>query len=145
VTAARLAARCVELLDGVAGPIAVSAPPAVIDAIAARVAVAGEDETIAGAVCVLLGEAVDEAARAKKWTTLAARLAVDAPLVVVDHNQPRTAWRRLVGAVALALAGQGPARARHPTAREVHAHGFTIDCLRLDDGERVQLVRARRR
>ena len=145
MTPARLAARCVELLDGVSGPIAVSAPPDVAHAIAMRLRIGGEDEVIAGAVCVLLGEAVDEGVRAKTWTRLAARLAADAPLVVADHNQPRTAWRRFVGALALMLAGQSPARARHPTAREVQAHGFTIERLRLDDGERVQLMIARRR
>jgi hypothetical protein len=61
----------------------------------------------------------------------------------IDHNQPRLAWRRVV-AVALALRGLGPGRARHPVAREIRDHGFTIECLRLDDGERVQLVLARR-
>jgi len=145
VRAARLAARCVELLDGIVGPIAVSAPPDVTGALATRVTVAGENGPIAGAVCVLLGKAVDEAARARTWTGLAARLAADAPLVVVDHNQPRAAWRRAVGALALLLTGQGPARARHPTAREVWAHGFTVQRMRFDDGERVQLVLARRR
>jgi hypothetical protein len=30
-------------------------------------------------------------------------------------------------------------------AREVNGHGFTIERLRLEDGERVQILLARRR
>jgi len=145
VTAARLAARCVELLDGVGGPIAVSAPPDVAAALASRVTVAKDDVPIAGAVCVLLGSPVDPAARAATWTRLAARLAAEAPLVVVDHNQPRTLARRALGVLALAARGLPPERARHPVAREVNGHGFTIERLRLEDGERVQILLARRR
>ena len=144
MTAARLAARCVELLDGVGGPIAVSAPPDVVDALAARVAVA-RDGAVAGAVCVLLGTRVGESARAAAWDALAARLASGAPVVVVDHNQPRTLARRALGMLALAARGLPPERARYPVAREVNAHGFTIERLRLEDGERVQIVLARRR
>ena len=145
MTAARLAARCVELLGAVEGPIAVVAPPRVVDAVAARVLVANGNGAAAGAVCVLLGTRIDSAARAARWDALAARLAPGAPLVVVDHNQPRGPWRRLGGVLALAVRGQGPARARHPVAREVRDHGFTIERLRLHAGERVQLVLARRR
>jgi hypothetical protein len=36
-------------------------------------------------------------------------------------------------------------RARYPTAREIAARGFEVERLRLLDGERLQLVRARRR
>ena len=144
MTPARLAARCVELLGRVDGPVAVTAPPRVTRAFEARVAVANGDGAVAGAVCVLLGARVDPAARAATWRTIAARLAAGAPLVVVDHNQPRVAWRRVAGAIALALRGFAPSRARHPVAREVRDHGFTIERLRLADGERVQLVLARR-
>ena len=145
MTAARLAARCVELLDGVGGPIAVSAPPDVVAALAARMAVARDDGPISGAVCVLLGARIDEPARVAAWDALAARLASGAPVVVVDHNQPRTLARRALGMLVLAARGLPPERARHPVAREVNAHGFTIDRLRLEDGERVQLILARRR
>jgi hypothetical protein len=148
VTAARLAARCVELLDGVGGPIAVSAPPDVAAELAARVAVAPDDAPdvpISGAVYVLLGTRIDEPARAAAWDTLGARLASGAPVVVVDHNQPRTLARRALGMLALAARGLPPERARHPVAREVNGHGFAIERLRLEDGERVQIVLARRR
>jgi hypothetical protein len=144
VTPARLAARCVELLGRVDGPIAVTASRRVADAVAARVPVAG-DGAVAGAVCVLLGTRVDPPARAAAWDALAARLASGAPLVVVDHNQPRTAWRRALGIAVLACRGLAPSRARHPVAREVHGAEFAVERLRLDDGERVQLVLARRR
>ena len=144
MTAARLAARCVELLDGVGGPIAVSAPPEVASAVAAQVPIA-HDGAVVGAVCVLLGTRIDESARAAAWDALAARLASGAPVVVVDHNQPRTLARRAIGVLALAARGLSPKRARYPVAREVNAHGFTIERLRLEDGERVQLVLARRR
>jgi len=94
---------------------------------------------------VLLGTRIDESARAAAWDALAARLASGAPVVVVDHNQPRTLARRAIGVLALAARGLSPKRARYPVAREVNAHGFTIERLRLADGERVQLVLARRR
>jgi hypothetical protein len=145
VTPARLAARCVELLGRIEGPVAVTAPPPVVDALAARVPVAGTDGVVAGAVSVLLGTRVDPTARAATWEALAARLAAGAPLVVVDHNQPRSLWRRVAGVVALGARGLGPGRARHPVAREIRDHGFTIERLQLGDGERVQLVLARRR
>jgi len=148
VTAARLAARCVELLDGVGGPIAVSAPPSVAAAVAARVPIAQDgavDGVVAGAVYVLLGTRIDEPARAAAWDALAARLASGAPVVVVDHNQPRTLARRALGVLALAARGLPPERARYPVAREVNGHGFTIERLSLEDGERVQILLARRR
>jgi hypothetical protein len=144
VTAARLAARCVELLDGVGGPIAVSAPPDVVAAVAALVPIA-HDGAVAGAVCVLLGTRIDEPARAAAWDRLAVRLASGAPVVVVDHNQPRTLARRALGMLALAARGLPPKRARYPAAREVNAHGFAVERLRLEDAERVQLIVARRR
>ena len=79
------------------------------------------------------------------WDALAARLASGAPVVVVDHNQPRSLALRALGVLALAARGLPPERARHPVAREVNGHGFTIERLRLEDGERVQILLARRR
>ena len=49
---------------------------------------------------------------------------------------------RLAAALALRLP---PARARYPAARELGALGLAVERLWLDGGERVQLVRARRR
>ena len=37
-----------------------------------------------------------------------------------------------------------PARARYPAAQEAQAAGFEVARLRLADGERIQLVMARR-
>ena len=145
MTAAGLAARCVELLGVVEGPIVVVAPSRVAAAIAARLDVAGVNGAAGGAVCVFLGARLDPTARAATLDALAARMPRGTVLVVADHNQPRARWRRLAGTLALAFHGHGPARARHPVAREVRAHGFAIERLRLADGERVQLVLARRR
>jgi hypothetical protein len=145
VTAARLAARCVELLGTVDGPIAIDAPVAIRTALAARLPVASDLESAAAAVCVFLGEPIALLARGARLRVLAARMPIDAPLVVIDHNQPRTWWRRAVGAVVLMASGRMPSRARHPVAREVHDHGFVVERLRLAAGERVQLVLARGR
>jgi hypothetical protein len=65
--------------------------------------------------------------------------------VLVDHNQPRRLWRRLIGIATLAASGFAPARARYPAARELAVLGFLIERLRLACGERVQIVAARRR
>jgi hypothetical protein len=146
VTAAALAARCLDLLGPVPGPLVVAGPPgdALVAALAARAPVAGDGDRAAAGVCSFLGERADPGARAARLATLAARLPSGAPLVVVDHNQPRAPWRRLAAAVALALDGLPPSRARHPTAREARDAGFTIERLRFAAGERLQLVVARR-
>jgi len=68
-----------------------------------------------------------------------------APVVLLDHGQPRALWRRVVGAAVLALRGLGPARARYPAARELAALGFAVERMCLACGERVQIVLARRR
>ena len=145
MTAARLAARCVELLGVVEGPIAVVAPSRVAEGVSARLRVASGNGAVGGAICVFLGERVESGARGATLDALAARLASGAPLVVVDHNQPRAWWRRALAIVLLALRGFGTSRARHPVAREVQERGFTVERLRLASGERTQLVLARRR
>ena len=141
---ARLAARCLELLGPLAGPVAVHAParPRVAAALAAGATVARDGVRPAAAVVVFLGAPVDVEARLTTLRRVHAALASGAPLVVVDHNQPRTWGRRMVAAVALALRGHPPRRARHPSARELQAAGFTVARLRLADGERVQLILA---
>lgn len=145
MTAERLAARCLDLLGPLDGPIAVVAPPRVRAALARRVGLAQEGSTAHGAVCVFLGEPADPDARQARLDALGARLASGAPLVVADHNQPRAWWRRLLGTIWLAARGLPPRRARHPVAREVHGRGFEVVRLGLAAGERVQLVLARRR
>ena len=113
MTPARLAARCVELLGTVDGPVAVVAPRGVVAAVGERVRVAGADDGASAAVCVFLGEPIDRAARAATVQGLAARLAAGAPLVVVDHNQPRPRWRRLAG-IGVAGAARPGTGARAP-------------------------------
>jgi hypothetical protein len=142
VTAARLAARCVELLGAVEGPVDLGAAGALATPLAARLRAARDGEPAAAAVCDFRAVRGD---RPRRLDAVAARLRSGAVLVVVDHNQPRAWWRRAIAAALLALRGLPPARARHPVAREAAAHGFAIERLRLAAGERVQLVLARRR
>ncbi len=139
---ARVAAQALELLGPIDGPIVVDGCGT---SLASRVRAARDDEAPAAAICSFLGKTGDAVARARSLDAIAARLAPGAPLVVVDHNQPRAWWPRLVAVLPLALRGLGPSRARYPVAREVRDHGFTIERLRFGDGELVQLVLARRR
>ena len=144
MSGARLAARCVELLGPVDGRVAVRASARMRAALAARIPLAEDGATAAAAVCAFLGEAADPRARRLALDAFARRLSPGAPLVVVDHNQPRGRLRRFLAAAVLVLSGIPPARARHPTARELRSNGWTVDALRLADGERIQLVRAHR-
>jgi hypothetical protein len=114
-------------------------------ALAARLRLADDGAPATAALCVFLDEPVDSDTRRSRLDALATRVPPGAPLVAVDHNQPRVWWRRLLGALVLLARGQPPARARHPVARELQARGFTVERLRLASGERVQLVLARKR
>ena len=145
MSAARLAARCLELLGPVAGPIAVVGPADSRLAAAVRkgVRAARDGERPAGAVVVFLGAPARPAERQSALRTLARALAPGAALLLVDHNQPRAWWRRGVSLPRLFVARLEAARARYPAARELAAIGFTVECLRLACGERVQLVLAR--
>ena len=147
MTPARLAAHCLALLDSRAGPIAVACPraPRLHAALAALTPVAGERDVPAAAVVAFLGAPAVPAERQATLRALGDRLERGAPLVLVDHNQPRRLWRRLIACIALAGAGFSPARARYPAARELAVLGFLIERLRLTPGERVQLITARRR
>jgi hypothetical protein len=146
VSAARLAARAVALLGAPAGPVAIAAPRAarLAAALTLRVALATGSDVPEAAVVALVGTPAAPAARQALLAGLRARLPAGAPLVLIDHNQPRRAWRRALGALRLALGGLSAARARYPAARELAALGFTVDRLRFACGERVQLVLARR-
>jgi hypothetical protein len=147
VNAARLAARALELLGSPEGPIAVEAPRAsrLAAALAAGRPVATREDAPVAAVVVFVGVPALPSERQAILGRLCERLPAGAPLVVVDHNQPRAPWRRAVALIRLLAAGLPPARARYPAARELVAHGFTVERLRLACGERVQLVVARRR
>jgi hypothetical protein len=143
VRAARLAARVVELLGPVQGGVLVTAEPRLDAALASRLPPAN-GAAAGGAVVSFLGARTGPAERQAALSGLRARLPAGAPLLVVDHNQPRDAWRRALSVFALLAAGLGPARARYPVARELAAAGFRVERLRLACGERVQLVLGRR-
>jgi len=140
----RLAADCCELLGCVSGSIAVRAPGGgrLAAALVARLGTpAGRP---AGAIVVFVGAPAEPAGRQALLARLRAELSPAAPLVLVDHTQPRRWWARALAALRLAAGCLPPARARYPAARELVALGFTVECLRLARGERLQLVRARR-
>jgi hypothetical protein len=141
-----LAARCLALLGPPGGPLVVAGPSAarVAAALPPGTAVIADAERAGAAIASFLGAAVPPAARRATLVALRDRLPPGAPLVLLDHNQPRSWWRRALGVVALALRGLPPARARYPAARELAALGLDVERLRLAQGERVQLVVARR-
>jgi hypothetical protein len=147
VTSARLARHAVSLLGPVHGPVLVVAPGArrLAGALAGRVRPPAAGEPAAAAVVAFLGARARPGARQATLREVEGRLGIGAPLVLLDHNQPRAWWRRALGAAALVARGLRPARARYPAARELAALGFTVEQLRLAGGERVQLVAARRR
>ena len=145
MTRARLAAHALQLLGPVAGPVAVSAPRRLRAHLVARVVAAQDGDVPVAALVAFLGSRAQPAARQALLAALRDRLPASAPLVLVDHGQPRALWRRAVGVVLLALHGLGPARARYPAARELAVLGFVVERLCLACGERVQLVLARRR
>jgi len=142
VSPARLAAQALELLGPVDGPVAVLGPDALVRAVAKLATVATDDG--AAAIVCFIGTPLDVLTRQAQLATLRARLVSGAPLVLVDHNQPRTWPRRFVAAACLVLRGLRPARARHPAARELQALGLRVERLRFAAGERLQLVLARR-
>jgi hypothetical protein len=141
-----LAARCLDLLGPFDGTLAVVGPHAVrvTSALPRRMLLAGREEPAAAAIVTFLGAAGDPTVRQALLAGLQARLPEGTPVVLIDHNQPRTWWRRVLGVAALAVRGLGPARARYPAARELAALGLDVERLRLAHGERVQLVLARR-
>jgi hypothetical protein len=126
-----LAARCRELLGSYDGVLAI------LDADATP------PETAGAAVVSFVGTRADPVARRTLLQRLRQTLPAGAPIVVVDHNQPRRMMARVFGWVALLSRGLPPLRARYPTARELAALGFVVERLRLAHGERVQLVMAR--
>lgn len=141
-----LAARCLALLGPFDGPLAILGPRAarVTTALPADVPVAvTADETPGAALVTFLGANDGPAARQALLAGLRRRLEPGAPLLVVDHNQPRSWWRRAVGVIGLVARGLPPSRARYPTARELAVLGLEVERLRLGCGERVQLVAAR--
>ena len=106
--------------------------------------VAADGDAPGAALVVLLGVNAAPWDRQETLRATQRRLPSGAPLVLVDHNQPRAVWRRTLAVVPLLVAGLGPSRARYPAARELAALGFAVERLRLSCGERVQLVVARR-
>jgi hypothetical protein len=90
-----------------------------------------------------VGVDADPAARRALLDGVRRSLSPGAPLVLVDHNQPRRLVGRIIGVAMLLARGLSPSRARYPAARELAALGFTVERLRFEQGERVQLVAAR--
>jgi hypothetical protein len=147
VTAGRVRAHAVSLLgraDGSALVLGRDAPAWRQALAAAGWSPPAGAEPVAAVVVTFLGEREDGTARRERLAAAGARLRPGAPLLLVDHNQPRRWWRRVPGWVSLAVRGLPPARARVLAARQLDAAGFQVDCLRLAAGERVQLVLARR-
>ena len=139
-----LAARCLELLGPPGGPVAVVAPRApTLRAALAPWRDPNDDGAPAAAVVAFLGAPGRPEERQRVLRDLRRRLPAGARLVLVDHNQPRAWWRRILAAPSLVRAGLGPARARYPAARELAALGFQVERLRLAAGERIQLIVAR--
>jgi SAM-dependent methyltransferase len=97
---------------------------------------------------VVLWLAVTRPAPATRAAVLAEARRVlrpDGVLVVVDHNRPRTWWRRVRNMVWCALRGVDPVRRpAYPVSREVLAAGFDDVALRLACAEKIQLVRGLR-
>jgi hypothetical protein len=143
VTPAGWADTCRELLGPADGSLLLVAPrtAAALNALFADRGATPADVP-SGAVVVWLGDAAVPERRTAVLASLAARLPLGAPLIVVDHNQPRSAIARLANTVRLAFRGLPPARARYRVAREVTQVGFTVERLRLTDAERIQVVRA---
>jgi hypothetical protein len=131
VSDADLAARCRELLGAYDGTLALLGPGS------------AAPDAAGAAVVSFVGAVADPVARRAQLERLRLVLPAGAPLVVVDHNQPRRLGARLVGAALLIVRGLPPVRARYPAARELAAAGFAVERLRLAHGERVQLVVAR--
>ena len=140
-----LASRSLELLGPIEGRVAVlgARPRRLASALGACVPLAGPGETASAAVITFLGASAVPAERQAVLASLGGQLDGGAPVVLVDHNQPRSWWRRALGVATLALRGLAPARARYPAARELAALGLEVERLRLARGERVQLVAAR--
>ena len=90
-----LAARCLALLEPFDGRIAVVGPHAdrVSAALPRGTQVANPDEPPAAAIVTFLGARDGPAARQACLGRLRSSLARGAPLVLIDHNQPR-AWSR---------------------------------------------------
>ena len=140
-----LAARCLALLGTLDGRVAVVGPQAarLAAALPRGTPLARREEPTSAAIVTFLGAGDGPAERQACLVGLRARLRSGATIVLIDHNQPRAWWRRVLGVAALAARGFGPARARYPAARELAALGLAVERLRLACGERVQFVVAR--
>lgn len=134
------------LLGPVTGPVVVAEPgrwwAARLRVAGLRVAELGEPA--AAALVSFAGARTSAELRRRTLEAVRGRLPADAPLVLVDHNQPRQWWRRPLGALLLVARGLPPSRGRYPAARELDAAGFCVERLELAAGERVQVVRAQR-
>ena len=147
MTAGAIGTDVVALLEDAAGPVLVVGRDAGRWQAVLRASgrpVAGPTDAATAALVTFTGERGDPDVRRRRLAQVRARLDPGAPLLLIDHNQPRQWWRRPVAAALLAVRGLPPARGRYPVARELDAAGFCVRRLALEAGERVQLVLARR-
>jgi SAM-dependent methyltransferase len=107
------------------------------------------DASVRWLVLSFLGDASEGDRRDLLLAEVVRIVAPAAHMIVVDHNRPR----RRAAALAALLRSPRPARVQplaawrrlaYPTAREVHAAGFTVDRLRLAAAERIQVIFAHR-
>ena len=147
MTAGGIRVEVLALLEDAAGPVLVVGRDAgrwqAVLCAAGRM-VAGPTDAATAALVTFTGERGDPDARRRRLAHVRERLGPGAPLLVIDHNQPRQWWWRPIAAVQLAARGMAPGRGRYPSAREVDAAGFRVQRLRLAAGERLQLVLALR-
>lgn len=110
--------------------------------------VAEEPACIAGAsldaaIAWLVMARIRSADRLRLLEGLRQALRVGGTLLVVDHNRPRTWWRRVENAGWCLMRGIDPlGRPAYPVAREVQAASFADISLHFALGERLQVVHA---
>jgi SAM-dependent methyltransferase len=149
IATARVASRPTERAAGVGARVLLLDDPAAgAGADARRLRERGAPVAEASLDALVVWFAATSPAPARRVEVLAEARRVlrsDGVLIVVDHNRPRTWWRRLRNTIWCLRQGVDPLRRpTYPVAREVLAAGFEDVALRLACAERIQLVRGRR-
>jgi hypothetical protein len=145
--AVNAAEAALALLGPLDGPVVVAEPGAWW---AARVRVAGlrtadlVEPTAAAALVSFVGARTPPALRRPHARRVARAAPVGAPLVLVDHNQPRQWWRRPLACCCCAVARLAPSGRGIPRRASSTHPAFGSSNCGWRDGERVQVVLARR-